>query len=75
MYELDFYRQKQKEHFQNFPRENTNANAGLLAAVQPCGATRSELLVKLRGCKLRLNDNVNHTISLSHHLLSDNRVP
>ena len=35
-YGLDFYRQNQKEHFQNFPGENTNANAGLLAGVQLC---------------------------------------
>lgn len=75
MYRQDLYRQKQKEHFQNLPGENTNANVGLLAGVQLCGVTRSELLVKSRGCQLRHNDNVNHNISLSHHLLSRNMVP
>lgn len=75
MYGLDFYRQKQKEHFQNFPGENTNANAGLLAGVQLCRVTRSEMLVQLCGCKLRHTDSVNHNISLSYHLLSHNTVP
>ena len=55
--------------------ENTNAKAGLLAGVQLSRVTRSEMLVQLCGCKLRHNDNVNHNISLSHHLGSLNTVP
>lgn len=75
MYELEFYKQKQKEHFQNVPSENTNANAGLLAEVQLCRVPRSEQPVRLHGYKLGHDGNENHTISLSHHLVSRHTVP
>ena len=75
MYELDFYKKKQKEHFQNIPSKNTNANAGLLAEVQLLGVPRSELLERLHGCELRHDGNENDSVSFPHHLVSHNVVP
>lgn len=64
-----FIGRNRKDILKTFLVRRQMQNAGLLAGVQLCRVTRSELLVKSCGYKLRHNDNVNQNISLSHHLL------